>query len=813
MSRFPIVVSGVLLLMVLTLNSVSFGSQVAWPQFRGPGGLGIALDDKSYPAQLDPEQNLLWKTEIPRGHSSPCIWGDDIFLTACSGKRLETICLDRGSGKIKWRRSIEVENLEQVNGSNSHATPTVACDGEGVYVYFGSFGLLAYDVDGTERWRRPLPDPRIFHGTGSSPILANNMVILCRDPGRGASIMAMNPQTGETIWEHKCQRRQPGWTTPMLWKHGDQEELIVHRTGSVASYDLEDGHKRWWFDCSPSYMYHSALTPVYAGNTLFVGVAIPSSGDPINPIELPDFKELLDMYDADENGRLVKDEIPDDLAYSYRTGSAGGAGVKSRFSRLDTDEDGAISEMEWSKIVTDIVMTPPKAMDALYAIRAGGKDEISPALVKWKAHEGIGQIPSPFHYQGRVYLIKHGGTITCYDAETGKKLYSGRVGPRTYYFASPIGADGKIYFCSMNGAIIVLKASDQFEVLAQNKISARIYATPALVDGNVYLRTRKSMYAFKRLEDGAESAKPVIVVKPKADQGKTLYEAAADGDIARVKSLLAGDAEVNTANDWGWTPLYVAVATDKSEVVEMLLANGADPNTGGNQGQTALQLALGNDQKDIVRSLIAHGADVHTPGKNGITPLHTAAGQGDLALVELLLEKGADVNVKAKSWVGTPLNMAAFKGHADVAEFLLNKGANINSRNDANGTPLHGATLGEHKHVVTLLIEHGADVNAENDGAMTPLGFADRGEYTEIAELLRQHGATMGTQPLIQAITVEKIDRVKSLLAEGADVNVKLKDGGTPLLTACGKGNKEIVELLLAEGADVNVKLKNGGTP
>ena len=809
------IIRAVMITAILLTHSVNKAksSEPIWPQFRGPGGLGIAPDNTGYPAVLDTSRNLLWKTEVPKGHSSPCIWGDDIFLTACSGKRLETICLDRASGNIKWRKSIEVEKLERVTGSNSHASPTAACDGEGVYVYFGSFGLLAYDIDGTERWRRPLPDPKVYHGTGSSPILANNMVILCRDPGRGAIIMAMNPQTGETIWEHKCQRRLPGWTTPMLWKHDDQEELIVHRTGHVASYDLKDGNKRWWFDCSKYYMFHSALTPVYAGNTLFVGAAAGSSGDPINPMELPDFKELLDMYDADGNGQLIEAEIPDDLAYAYRAGSAGGAGVKNRFSRLDTDKDGAISEMEWIKIVTDTVKIPPRDLDALYAIRAGGKNKISPALVKWTAHEGLGQIPSPFYYQGRIYLIKHGGTITCYDAETGKKLYGGRIGPRTYYFASPVGADGKIYFCSMNGTIIVLKAGDQFEVLAQNKIRARIYATPALVDSNFYLRTRDSMYAFRRLEDEAEPMKSAVVVKPKADQGKTLYEAAADGDIERVKSFLAEDAKINTTNEWGWTPLYVAVATGKSDVVEILLANGADPNTGSEKGKTALQLAMGNDQKDIVRLLISHGADIHTPGRNGYTPLHTTAERGDLNLVELLLEKGADVNVNAKTQIGTPLHRAADKGHADVVKLLLAKGADINSRNITNGIPLHMATARGHKHIVALLIEHGADVNAENDGAMTPLGFADRDDSTEIAELLRQHGATMGTRPLIQAVTARKIDRVKSLLAEGADVNVKLKNKGTPLLIACGKGNKEIIELLLARGAETDVKDNYGRTP
>ena len=89
-----------------------------WPQFRGPGGLGIAPDNQTYPAELDVSRNLLWKTEIPKGHSSPCIWGDKIFLTARSDKNLETICIDRGNGEIKWRKSVEPETFEKISDVN-----------------------------------------------------------------------------------------------------------------------------------------------------------------------------------------------------------------------------------------------------------------------------------------------------------------------------------------------------------------------------------------------------------------------------------------------------------------------------------------------------------------------------------------------------------------------------------------------------------------------------------------------------------------------------------------------------------------------
>ena len=463
-----------------------------WPQFRGPNSSGLGAEGQNPPIEFGPEQNLLWKTSLPRGHSSPCIWGGKIFITARSGKSLETICIDRGNGKIKWRRSVVPEKLERISGSNSHAAPTPVCDGKRVYVYFGSFGLLAYDVQGNELWRKPLPIPKMQHGSAASPVLANNMVVINCDQSEGAYILAVNRDTGETIWRQERQEKA-GWSTPVLWKHGNVEELVVLGNNKLISYDLKDGRKRWWLNNLPQ--GDATPTPVYAGDTLFIASPVRLTGDPVNPIELPDFTVLLDRYDSDKDGHLVQSEIPEDLVSIYRFGPQL-AGVKKRFSKLDTDQDGAISEEEWNKVVIDTKKIEPRQMDNLVAIRSGGKDDVSQTHVKWTAYEGIGQVPSPLFYQGRVYLVKHGGNVTCYDAKTGNKIYGDKLGPRAYYYASPVAVDGKIYFCSLNGVVIVVQAGDRFKILAQNKIGERINATPALVDGKIYLRTDKNMYAF-----------------------------------------------------------------------------------------------------------------------------------------------------------------------------------------------------------------------------------------------------------------------------------------------------------------------------
>jgi len=806
-------------LIVLALLSAEsiLANEPNWPQFRGPGGLGIAPDNQTYPVELNMSRNLLWKIEVPRGHSSPCIWDSRIFITARSGKNLETICIDRKKGEIKWRKSVEPEKLERIDASNSHATPTPVCDGKRVYVYFGSFGLLAYDMSGNELWRKPLPDPEIWYGTASSPVLANDMVIINLDPGEGSYILAVDQNTGETIWRQERQVHRMGWATPVLWKHGNEQELIVHGVGQLISYDLKDGHKRWWLDFLQSTMTGAALTPVYAGDTLFVAAAVGRTGDPVNPVELPDFKELLEMHDSDKDNRLVQAEIPEDLSLIYRRGPVT-TGVRGHFSELDTDQDGAISEAEWNKVVIDIKKSPPKQFDALFAISAGGKDNMSKSLVKWTVNEGIGQVSSPLFYQGRIYLVKHGSNVTCYDTKTGDKIYGDRAGPRVYYFASPVAADGKIYFCSLNGVVIVIQAGDKFEILAQNKIGERIYATPALVDGKIYLRTDKNMYAFTSTKDDSGQTPLDIVVKEDDSQAKTLYEAAADGDIELVKSLISSGSDVNAPNDWGWTPLYVAAAIGNRDIVDLLIAKGADVNAPNKLSETPLHLAVSNGHRDIVELLIKNGADFRAADEDGVTPLHTAAEQGYIDIVTLLIDKGVDVDAKDK-WIWTPLHYACWKNHKDTAELLITKGADCRTADEDGGTPLHTTAAMGHVDIGTLLIDEGADVNAKNKSGQSPLHLAFQRGNKEFAELLIDKGADInmknrnGLTPLHLAAESGQIDIIEMLLTQGADINARNNSEQSPLHLAIQRGNKNVTELLIEKGANINIKDNNGLMP
>src|SRR5579872_7449296 len=174
----------------------------SWPQFRGPGGSGIAADSDNPPLQFGPAKHLLWKTALPSGHSSPAIWANRIFLTSFdkdTGK-LEVLAIDRGNGAILWRRTAPATGLESVHEISSPATATVALDAERVYAYFGSYGLMCFDHSGHEQWTVPLGVAHVLpYGSGASPILACELVILNRDELPEPYLLAVDRRSGKTV--------------------------------------------------------------------------------------------------------------------------------------------------------------------------------------------------------------------------------------------------------------------------------------------------------------------------------------------------------------------------------------------------------------------------------------------------------------------------------------------------------------------------------------------------------------------------------------------------------------------------------------
>ena len=177
-----------------------------WPQFRGPNGSGVS-EATSLPVHFGPSQSVVWKTPLPSGHSSPVIWGDRIFLTGGvggkkadagrdkivdEGGKLYTICLDRRTGKILWQKDVPRPRLERYQPTNSPASGSPVTDGKLVFVFFGDFGLIAYNFDGVEQWRKPMGPFNNVNGHGSSPILYKDMVIMLADQDTDSYLVAVD---------------------------------------------------------------------------------------------------------------------------------------------------------------------------------------------------------------------------------------------------------------------------------------------------------------------------------------------------------------------------------------------------------------------------------------------------------------------------------------------------------------------------------------------------------------------------------------------------------------------------------------------
>jgi len=384
---------------------------------------------------------------------------------------------------------VAIESLERVHRVNSPASSTAATDGKRVYSYFGSYGLICYDMDGKELWRKTLPRLKNIFGTAASPIVHGDLVILNRDTNETSSLWVLDGATGKTVWEKDRSGFPSGWSTPVVVERGDVTELLVYGAFRLTAYDLKDGAERW---SVPGLADEPCITPVHGDGLVFVS----SYNMRTNPevIGLPKWKTLTDQYDADGNGTLSREEVKDNKSILSRL-DADGEGdhpLRGFFRFLDKDGDGQLNGTEWKKMAAWLGSF--EHANGLIAIRPGTDEE--DAEIVWQHGRGVPECPSPLYHDGRVYIVKNGGLMTCLDAKSGAVKYFGRIKARGPRYASPVIGDGKIYLPSARGRITVVAAGDELKILAQNDLEERVMATPALVDGKIYVRTEKHLFAF-----------------------------------------------------------------------------------------------------------------------------------------------------------------------------------------------------------------------------------------------------------------------------------------------------------------------------
>ncbi len=226
-----------------------------WSRWRGPSGQGV-VKGKGYLDTWSGTENVIWKVEVPgRGHSSPIVWGDRIFLTTASqdGSNRSILCYRRSDGELLWQTSFSPETSERLYAKNSYASGTVSTDGKRVYAYFGNGGLAAVDFDGKELWHVSFGEIGLYHGPGGTPLLYKDRLILLQeqrlfsrtDPGSPGFIVAIDKETGKELWRVSRSPR-PGWGTPIAVQVGDRVEIIVSSSRRIDAFDPQTGDIFWY---------------------------------------------------------------------------------------------------------------------------------------------------------------------------------------------------------------------------------------------------------------------------------------------------------------------------------------------------------------------------------------------------------------------------------------------------------------------------------------------------------------------------------------------------------------------------------------
>jgi outer membrane protein assembly factor BamB len=221
-----------------------------WPRWRGPSGQGHALGT-GYPDRWSATDNVRWRTPVPgRGHSSPIVWGDHVFLTTASqdGREVSMLAFNRTDGRQLWQTGVPASGVERVYPKNSRASATPTTDGERVYASFGTHGLAAFDFSGRRLWHTDLGDLSNYHGSAGSPVLYKDRILLYQDHDGTASlrsfVAAFDKSTGKPIWITP-RRETVGWGTPIVIRAGGRDELIVSSQNQVYAYSPDTGEELW----------------------------------------------------------------------------------------------------------------------------------------------------------------------------------------------------------------------------------------------------------------------------------------------------------------------------------------------------------------------------------------------------------------------------------------------------------------------------------------------------------------------------------------------------------------------------------------
>lgn len=439
---------------------------------------GVSQSPGALPEDLNAAEALVWRVPLDAGHSTPILEKGKVFVTTfrSASKELAAEALDPATGKSLWRNPIVPERVEETHPIGSPATATVACDGQRVFAFFGSAGLFCYDLNGKKLWEQRSGPFRDEYGAGSSPIVFDGKIILNQDHDVDSFLIAYDCATGRVLWKTPRPDAVRSYSTPRIWTHDGHPELLVAGALQLNSYDPSNGKLLWWLDGLARIVIPM---PVVSGDTIYMASWAPG-GDPGKRVALVPWAEALKKWDGNQDGKLAKAEIDDHE-------------VLDRFFRMDLDQDGFLNQQEWERHAAVF----RQAQNAMLAIKPSGRGEIPNTAVMWKHGRGVPYVATPVLDHGILWMVKDGGIVTKLDAATGHLLQEERVPAVGNYFASPVAGDGKVYFASEPGAVSIVAAEQDWRVISSREFHEKIYATPVLEGGRLYLRTEEALYCFQ----------------------------------------------------------------------------------------------------------------------------------------------------------------------------------------------------------------------------------------------------------------------------------------------------------------------------
>lgn len=436
-----------------------------WASWRGPNGNGSAAAEAQPPLTWSATENIKWKTEIPgRGHSTPILWGDKLFLLTAipqggaaqaeeaapaprgegargEGQRGEgergqggggrggrggrggggapqteysfaVLCVDANTGAIQWQTEVNKQKPhEGHHQTNTFASCSAVTDGQHVFASFGSFGIACLTLDGQLVWKKDLGDMRTRNsfGEGASPALWGDTLVVPWDHEGDSALYVLDTKSGDVKW--KVDREEPTvWATPLITEFKGRVQVITSGTNRVRSYDLKDGKLIW--ECQ-ALGANPIPTPMRLGDTVI-------------------------------------------CASGYRS---------YHLAAIPLDGEGDVTER-----------------------------------VVWKRNDAAPYVSTPVMYEETLYVTKsQDPLLTIVNAKTGETLMEPqRLPSLNNLYASPLAAAGRIYFSSRNGTTLVLKHGNQAEVLATNELGEGLDASPIAIGKRLYLRGEKHLFCVEQ---------------------------------------------------------------------------------------------------------------------------------------------------------------------------------------------------------------------------------------------------------------------------------------------------------------------------